>query len=159
MRTSIAFFVSYAHADQRPADTFLRLLTEQLAPSKRYAYTLWRDTNLLVGVRWHDEIQQALADCQLGLLLLSPAFLASEYITQQELPQFIGNDAKPIIPIMLKVVDLQRHDLKGLKDYQIFSLDRAQAFDNCTTNPIRRRFVEALFVQIERRLDRLYGQP
>src|SRR5262249_26418914 len=159
MRTPIAFFVSYAHADQRPADTFLRLLTEQLAPSKRYAYTLWRDTNLLVGARWHDEIQRALADCQLGLLLLSPAFLASEYITQQELPQFIGNDAKPIIPVMLKLVDLQLHDLKGLRDYQIFSLDRAKAFDNCTTNPIRRRFVEALFVQIERRLDRLHGQP
>jgi hypothetical protein len=120
---------------------------------------LWRDTNLLVGVRWHDEIQQALTDCQLGLLLLSPAFLASEYITQQELPQFVGNGAKPIIPVMLKLVDLQLHDLKGLKDYQIFSLDRAKAFDNCTTNPIRRRFVEALFVQIERRLDRLYGQP
>jgi hypothetical protein len=78
MRTPIAFFVSYARADHRTVDTFLQRLMEQLAPSRRYAYTLWRDTRgVLVGEQWHDEIQQALADCQVGLLLVSPAFLAS----------------------------------------------------------------------------------
>lgn len=88
MRIPISFFVSYAHLDQRPADTFLPRLTEQLHPSRCYAYTLWRDTEILVGERWHDEIQQALAACQLGLLLISPAFLASQYITRHELPRF-----------------------------------------------------------------------
>lgn len=159
MPIPIAFFVSYAHADQRPADLFLQRLTEQLAPSKRYAYTLWRDTELLVGERWHDEIQQALAACQLGLLLISPAFLASKYITQQEWPSFTGDGAKPIIPVMLKMIDLRRHDAKGLEHHQIFRLDHARAFADCTTEVLRRRFAEQLFTQIERRLDRLYGHP
>jgi hypothetical protein len=39
MRTPIDSIVSYADADHRPADTLLCRLTEQLAPSKRYAYT------------------------------------------------------------------------------------------------------------------------
>lgn len=159
MRTPIAFFVSYAHTDQRTADTFLQRLTEQLAPSKRYAYTLWRDTGLLVGARWHDEIQQALTACQLGLLLVSPAFLASQYITQQELPRFVGDGAKPVLPIMLKAIDLQRHDVKGLEHHQFFHLDNAKPFADCLTDTSRCRFVERLFVQIEQRLDRLFVQP
>jgi len=157
MRIPIAFFVSYAHADQRTADTFVQRLTEQLAPSKRYAYTYWRDTGLPVGERWHDEIQQALAACQVGLLLVSPAFLASQYITQQELPPFLDDGAKPVIPVMLKAIDLQRHDARGLEHYQLFRLDNAKAFADCTTDALRRRFAERLFSQIEQRLDRLFG--
>ena len=159
MQIPIAFFVSYARADRRSADTFLQRLNEQLAPSKRYAYTCWRDTGILVGERWHDEIQQGLAACQLGLLLVTPAFLASEYITQHELPRYVGDGAKPIIPVMLKAIDLQRHDTKGLGDYQLFRLDDARSFADCTTDAWRRRFVEQLFGRIEHRLDRLFAQP
>jgi TIR domain len=158
MRITIAFFVSYAHADQRPADSLMQRLTEQLAPSKRYAYTFWRDTALLVGERWHDEIQEGLTACQLGLLLITPAFLTSKYITQNELPQFVGDNAKPVIPVMLKTIDLQRHDTKGLEAYQLFRLDNIRSFADCPSDAIRRRFVEQLFVQIERRLDQLYAQ-
>lgn len=158
MRTPVAFFVSYAHADQRAADTCLQRLLEQLAPSKQYAYTFWRDTEIVVGERWHDEIQQALAACQLGLLLISPTFLASKYITQQELPPFLGDGAKPLIPVMLKTIDLRRHDAKGLEHHQLFRLDNAKAFADCTTDALRRRFAERLFAQIEQRLDRVYGQ-
>ncbi|MGH8059681.1 MAG: toll/interleukin-1 receptor domain-containing protein [Candidatus Entotheonellia bacterium] len=159
MRTPIAFFVSYARTDRRLADTFLQRLLEQLAPSKRYAYTLWRDTGILVGERWHDEIQQALAACQLGLLLVSPTFLVREYITQQELPWFLGDGAKPIIPVMLKTIDLRRHDAKGLEHHQLFRLEDVKAFADCTTDVLRRRFAEQLFAQIEQRLDRIYGHP
>ena len=157
MRTPVPFFVSYAHLDSRIATTFINCLTEQLAPSGRYDYALWRDTELLVGDRWHDEIVQALDACQLGLLLISPAFLASDYITRHELPRFVGNGAKSIIPVMLKAVSLQRHDLKGLDQYQIFRLDNVKPFADCTTDATRRRFAEGLFGQIESRLDRLFG--
>lgn len=157
MRTTVRFFVSYAHADALTATTFLKRLTEQLAPSKRYQYNLWRDTMLLVGERWHDEIQQALGECQMGLLLVSPAFLASDYIVKQELPRFLGQVAKPVLPVMLQPVDFQRHDLKGLEHHQIFCLDKTKAFGNCGTNATRRRFVAQLFGQIEQRLDRLIG--
>src|SRR5262245_12427447 len=146
LRIPIAFFVSYAHADRRFADIFLQRLTEHLAPSKRYAYTWWRDTGLLVGERWQDEIQQGLAACQLGLRLVTPAFLASKYIIQHELPQFIGNGSKPVIPVMLRTIDLQRHDTRGLEDYQFFRLNNVRSFADCTTDTLRRRFVEQLFV-------------
>lgn len=158
MRTPIIFFVSYARADHTLVDTFLPLLREQMAPSKRYAYTLWRDLDVLLGEPWHAEIQHALATCQVGLLLLSPAFLTSEYIAQHELPLLLGTGGKPILPVMLQTVDAQRQDLRGVALYQIFRLDNAKAFGACAGQQ-RRRFVEQLFGRIEQRLDRLYGQP
>jgi hypothetical protein len=163
MTTPVVFFVSYAHADQRSADTLLQQLTEQLAPSKRYAYTLWHDTGLLVGEQWHDEIQQALADCQFGLLLVSPAFLASEYITQQELPQFLGNDAKPILPVLLKNLDEKHCNLHGLEVRQLFRFElprsNPKSFAECQTPAHKNQFAQRLFLQIEQRLDRLFSQP
>jgi hypothetical protein len=60
---------------------------------------------------------------------------------------------------MFKAIDLQRHDTRGLEQHQFFRLDNAKAFADCTTDVLRRRFVERLFDQIERRLDRLYNQP
>jgi len=158
MRIAITFFVSYARADLRLADAFLQRLQEQLAPSKRYAYTLWRDVKILLGERWHEEILQALDACQLGLLLLSPAFLTSPYIAQHELQRFVGEGAKPLLPVMLKMVDFRLHAMQGLEQYQVFRLDDTKAFAECTTDVLRHRFVERLFRQIEGRMERLYGR-
>ena len=157
MKTPVPFFVSYAHADQRTADDFLQRLRGQLAPSRRYDYTLWRDTMIAVGQRWHDEIQQALVTCKIGLFLVSPAFLISEYIVQHELPYFLGDAAKPVIPVMLQAIDFQRHDLQGLEHYQFFTLANAKAFAHCPTPALRSRFASTLFVQTEQRLDRLFA--
>lgn len=159
MRVPITLFTSYARKDKPLADRFVRHLDEQCAPSRHYAYTLWRDTAVVVGERWHEEIQQALHTCQAGLLLLSPAFLTSAYITQQELPHFLGTLAPPILPVLLKPIDLQRHDTQGLAPYQMFRLDDVQAFADCTTDLTRSRFAATLFAQIEQRLDRLGLRP
>lgn len=155
MRRPITFFVSYAHADKRLADTFVQYLSQQLAPSKHYAYSLWRDTAILVGQDWHAEIQQALHACQAGLLLLSPAFLGSAYITQQELPHFLQATGPPILPVLCKTIDMQRHDTQGLAPYQMFCLDAQKSFAACTTDLARSRFAASLLAQIEQRLDRL----
>ncbi len=159
MRRLITFFVSYAHADKRLPDTFVQYLNEQRLPSKHYACTLWRDTAILMGQDWHAEIQQALHACQAGLLLLSPAFLASPYITQQELPHFVTSAGAPILPVLLKPFALQRHDMQGLASYQMFYRHDQQVFAACTTDVTRSRFAASLFAQIEERLDRLGLRP
>ncbi len=159
MRRLITFFVSYAYADKRLPDTFVQYLNEQRLPSKHYAYTLWRDTAILVGQNRHAEIQQALHACQAGLLLLSPAFLASTYIRQDELPRFLQPAGPPILPLLLKAIDMQRHDMQGLAPYQMFSRNVQQAFAACTTDLARSRFAASLFAQIEEHLDRLGLRP
>ncbi len=65
---------------------------------------------------------EAIDNCDFGLLLISPAYLASKFITEKELPVFVSGE-KLSIPVMLNPVDFTRHDLKGLEKKQIFRLD------------------------------------
>jgi hypothetical protein len=161
MRSTVAFFVSYARANKDLAARFVEKFLEQATPSKKYAYAFWRDTDILAGEKWPDEILKALMHCDLGLLLISPAFLGSQYISQLELPKFAGPGGKPLIPIMLQPVDFERHDLKGLQAAQIFRLDRPRfrspkSYGECM-GPQREQFAQELFRQVEVRLDKLAG--
>lgn len=83
-RAKIRFFVSYAHADDQYADPFMQSLLAMLKPSKTYEFELWRDTSILPGEDWRKEIDAALSKCGLGLVLVSPSFLGSDFITKEE---------------------------------------------------------------------------
>ncbi len=160
MRRQVRFFVSYAHANRKLAESFLKAYKEQTAPSLRYAYRLWRDPAILPGEDWRAEIDAALKSADLGLLLVSPPFLASDFITREELPKLVDAPGKAVIPVMLAAVDFDRHDLKGLSRKQIFRLDRPafdepKAYSDCSPKQ-RRAFVEVLFKQTEARLDKIF---
>ncbi|PLW67276.1 toll/interleukin-1 receptor domain-containing protein [Pseudohalioglobus lutimaris] len=155
MRKKVKFFVSYAHANRQLSDNFLTRLCDVLAPSKKHDYVLWRDTGLVVGEDWEQQILSARDSCDFGLLLVSPAFLASKFITEKELPVFVSGN-KPSIPVMLQPVDFARHDLKGLEKRQIFRLDFAgftepRSYSECRKQR-RDDFILELFRAIEDRL-------
>jgi hypothetical protein len=137
------------------ANSFLEKLKIMLAPSKKHEYILWKDTALVVGESWEEQIENARDDCDFGLLLVSPAFLASKYIAENELPIFLSGD-KGSIPVMLQPVDFERHDLKGLEKQQIFRLDfegfkEPRSYGECKKQR-RDTFVEELFKAIEDKL-------
>jgi hypothetical protein len=158
-KKDVKLFVSYARANKMLAANLLTRFRQQVGASKRYRYMFWRDGHILVGEEWHQAIQRALDDCRLGLLLVSPAFLGSQYIAEHELPRFVGAGGKPVVPVMLQPVDLERHDLKGLRSKQLFRLDRPRfsrpkAYADCT-GAQRDQFAQELFRQVEDRLDQL----
>jgi len=159
MKNKITVFVSYARANRDLATRFLKKFKEQAAPSKLYQYVFWRDNDILVGEKWHDEIQVALAQCDVGLVLISPAFLGSQYIQEHELPKFLKSGGKSVIPVLLQPIDVDRHDLKGLQRTQIFRLDRPRfilpkAYGECS-GAQRDQFALELFRQVEARLDKV----
>ena len=158
-KKDVMLFVSYARANKVLAANLVDRFREQAGASKRYRYSFWRDGHILVGEDWHQEIQRALDRCQLGLLLVSPAFLGSQYIAEHELPRFVSAGGKPVVPVMLQPVDLKRQDLKGLQSKQIFRLDRPRfsrpkAYADCS-GAQRDHFAQELFCQVEDRLDKL----
>jgi hypothetical protein len=159
MKKKITVFVSYARANRDLATRFLKKFKEQAAPSKQYQYAFWRDNDILVGEKWHEEIQVALAQCDVGLVLISPALLGSQYIQDHELPKFLKSGGKSVIPVLLQPIDLDRHDLKGLQRTQIFRLDRPRfaspkAYGECSGTQ-RDQFALELFRQVEARLDKV----
>jgi TIR domain len=80
-------FVSYAHKDDQ---SWLDSLLGHLDWLKRqHDVELWTDRDIEPGEGWHETIQSALDSAKVGILLVSPEFLASAYITSNELPRML----------------------------------------------------------------------
>jgi hypothetical protein len=75
-------FVSYSHHDQR----WLELLKVHLAPLVRRAVLdVWSDERIKPGTPWKDEIATSIGSARAAILLVTPRFLASEFIARHEL--------------------------------------------------------------------------
>lgn len=76
-------FVSYSHADSKA----LKLLFRYLEPHRRQGeLTLWADTKIGFGEGWREEIDRAMREAELAVLLISQDFLASKFIAEVEVP-------------------------------------------------------------------------
>lgn len=79
-------FISYSHDDSKWLDMLLTM-------SKPLVWSgevdLWNDTRIRPGEKWEEKIAQALASARVAILLVSPAFLASDFIMKKELPYIL----------------------------------------------------------------------
>ena len=150
---SVPFFLSYAHADAADLERFRLVFEPLLNSSPKFQFSRWSDHLTCPGERWRDEIQRSLEYCKFGLLLVSPNFLASQFITGEELPLLL---AKPmVVPVMLhRLLFDGLMDLKGLGERQVFRDSRGRAFDACTGMKARRDFAMELFQKINLLLDK-----
>jgi internalin A len=58
-----------------------------LKPFERHTrVTVWDDTNISPGVEWRSAIEHALDAARVVVLLVSPHYLASDFVAQHELP-------------------------------------------------------------------------
>ena len=80
-------FISYAHTDAAWKDAFVRMLRPAI---DRGSIGLWSDGNIPVGELWSTQIDDALNSAVAGLLLVSPAFLDSDFVKTVELPRLLN---------------------------------------------------------------------
>ena len=147
MQHPAPFFLSYAHADSLDVNRFLHVLRPLLKTSADYDFSEWNDHHILPGEMWREEIAQSLTQCKFGLLLVSPQFLASSFITAQELPVLLAKTM--VVPVGLHQILFDGSiDLKGLADRQLFRDSKNRTFDGCGRITERRDFALELFTQI-----------
>jgi len=159
-KRTIKYFVSYSHINKDLVTKFLSEFEDHIANRKDYKFVKWIDNDIIVGKGWDSEIQEALEECDFGLLLLSANYFTRGYIIKNELSHFIKKDKegkvillKSIFPIGLEKFDLNS-DLLGLEQRQIFRLNAKSGlkFFSDLRKPHTINFVIESIKEIERKL-------
>ena len=109
-------FISYSHRDTE----WLKRLQLYLKPLEDAGQlSRWDDTQITMGMKWGNEIAQALARARVAVLLVSDAFLASDFITRNELPALLKaaeQNGALILPVIVSPCRYER--TPELKDFQ-----------------------------------------
>lgn len=118
-------FISYSHKDEKP---FLNEFRDHLKPFVRLGISVWSDRHIIPGSLWLDEIKTALASAKIAVLMVSPAFLASDIIHAHELMPLLKNAAQAGVHILWIPVRACSYEVTPLKDYQaVLSPDKPLA--------------------------------
>jgi len=108
-------FICYSHKDDR----WLSDLQKHLKPYLRDgSITAWSDKHIIPGSKWFSEIEKALALTKVAVLLVTPDFLASDFINKHELSPLLKEAEKGGVRILWIPVRACSYKKTPLKDYQ-----------------------------------------
>jgi hypothetical protein len=94
-------FVSYGREDGR----WLRMFQQHIALLERLGVVdLWDDTRIASGAEWEREIDVALTNAKVAVLLISPAFLSSQFIWEREMPRIEAHcrEGMEVLPLIVR---------------------------------------------------------
>lgn len=86
-------FISHSHADR----DFVELLQNKLTGA---GFTVWRDTGLVPGTNWREEIDRAIQEASTVVVTVTPQAMASAYVNYEW--AFAWGAGMKIIPILLE---------------------------------------------------------
>jgi hypothetical protein len=114
-------FISYGHLDMTPINWVERLKL-YLAPFRRKGIVdIWDDSRIAPGTEWRREIAQALNQSTSAILVVGPAFLASDFIALHELPPLLTAARTCGVSIYPLIVAYCAYTQSELGPYQAFN--------------------------------------
>jgi hypothetical protein len=95
-------FLSYSDKDK----AFLDELKAHLkAIQQRTEFDLWDDSHVVATDEWHEKIKATISYASIAILLISPDYLASDWISKEELPFILEQQSTRglrIFPVILR---------------------------------------------------------
>lgn len=111
-QVAMNIFVSYSRKDSE----WVSKIRAHLAPlGKERALVLLSDMDILPGQNWNEQIKKFLEFADIAIVLVSPSYLASDFIRTNELPSLLREAQEGrlrVIPILIRDSILQGEILK-----------------------------------------------
>jgi TIR domain len=108
-------FISYSHKDKRWLDTFLI----HLRPHTRDgSISFWSDKQIQPGSKWLEQIRAALDRTKLAVLLVTPNFLASDFVQEHELTPMLAEAETGGVSILWIPVRASSYEKSPIAEYQ-----------------------------------------
>lgn len=107
-------FISYSHKDNDFLNKVKRHL--KVLENEGLKINYWDDTKIKAGMLWKTEIENALENTKVAILLVSTDFLVSDFITKNELPpllEAVEKEGAIIIPLIIKPCRFMKHPKLG----------------------------------------------
>ncbi|QSQ22227.1 toll/interleukin-1 receptor domain-containing protein [Pyxidicoccus parkwayensis] len=105
-------FISYSRKDKK----WLDRIQMHLKPLVRdRSVKVWSDANIKAGSDWRKELETALAQSKVAVLLVSASFLASDFVVHNELPALLDQEGVPVIWIPVSAC---LYESVGIDKYQ-----------------------------------------
>ena len=117
MEKKHSIFISYSHED----DKWLVKVQKTLKSLQRFYDNVdsWSDKKIIASDVWKDEIDKALRNATIAILLVSQDFMASDFITNEELQPILNkavNEGTKILTLFLRPTAMLKES--GLLKYQ-----------------------------------------
>lgn len=94
-------FLSYSHADRNWLD---RLETHLAVLERQKLVQVWTDVRIEAGDEWKKRIHAALSEARVAVLLITPTYLASKFIWDNEIPPIMEHkkDGMLVLPLVAR---------------------------------------------------------
>ncbi len=148
MKQSI--FFSYSHKDTVWVE---RLRMHLQVAQRQGTISLWDDRQIKPGGKWKDEIREVLETTSVAILMISPDYLASDFILGEEVPELLRRrqeEGLVIIPIIVR--PCLWHTVDWLRQLQIFPRDARplESFDDYELDSELVKLVKSILAVSER---------
>ncbi len=123
-------FISYSHIDK----PYLDQLKRHFKPFQNKV-DFWDDSRILPGATWKKEIEMAMSEAKIAILLLSADFFNSDFILEKELPSLLKaaqDEGATILSVILKPClfseypEISQYQAINAPSFAIIQMDEAQ---------------------------------
>nr|WP_321407876.1 leucine-rich repeat domain-containing protein [uncultured Carboxylicivirga sp.] len=138
--SKIKIFISYSHADSKWLNKVQKHL--KVLRLEKDSIEVWDDTQIKSGDKWEEKIKKALNDSNIAILLISTDFLASDFITDNELPPLLKaaeEKGTKILPLIVKPCRFTYN--KEISQFQAVN-DPQKALSKCSESEVDEELVK-----------------